>query len=162
MNHFISGILRAFAMIAAVSLLAMPAALRAEDSDVPYWASMSKDKANVRVGPGLDYRINWVYQRRGLPVKVVRTMDGWRLIEDPDGAKGWLLSRFLSRARYAIVRGEIAEIREKSDGTGRLLWRAEPGVVGQLGDCKAGWCQFDVGGRKGWVNRARLWGAGEP
>jgi len=46
----------------------------------------------MRVGPGEDYRINWVYHRAHLPVKVLRVMEGWRLIEDPDGARGWVLA----------------------------------------------------------------------
>jgi SH3-like domain-containing protein len=43
-----------------------------------------------------------------------------------------------------------------------LRWNLEPGVVGKLGDCEAGWCELSVGPRKGWVEQKRLWGAGEP
>lgn len=160
MNRPVSRVCQMFAaalLVLAPAILA-PRAL-AEEPTVPYWASMSKDKANVRVGPGLDYRIAWVYQRRGLPVKVVRTMGGWRLIEDPAGARGWLLSRFLSRTHTAIVIGkQNAEMREGPDGGGRLLWRVQPGVVGILGDCEANWCRFDVGGRKGYIRADAIWG----
>ncbi|MDE2562216.1 MAG: hypothetical protein KGL48_08205 [Sphingomonadales bacterium] len=161
MNRSLSRVCRG---LATVALVLAPAALapcaRAEEPAVPYWASMSKDKANVRVGPGFDYRISWVYQRRGLPVKVVRTMGGWRLIEDPDGTRGWLLSRFLSRTHTAIVIGKHnAEMHEGSDGGGRLLWRVEPGVVGIVGDCDSGWCRFEVGARKGYIRADAIWGS---
>ena len=47
-----------------------------------------------------------------LPVKVVRVMEGW-LIEDPDGARGWVVARLLSPERGAIVIGEgLAELRD--------------------------------------------------
>jgi SH3-like domain-containing protein len=62
-----------------------------------------------------------------------------------------------------MVNGKgTAAIRESGSNGAKLLWNAEPGVVGKLGDCDDGWCEFDVGGRKGWVRQSRLWGAGEP
>ncbi|MGL1489029.1 hypothetical protein ACSTJG_24640, partial [Vibrio parahaemolyticus] len=38
-----------------------------DDQAVPFWASLGKDQANMRVGPGRDYRINWIYVRKGVP-----------------------------------------------------------------------------------------------
>lgn len=145
----------------ALLLSAVPAA--AEDAKVPYWASIRAEEVNMRVGPGEDYGITWVYKRAQLPLKVLRTKEGWRLVQDPDGAQGWMLQQFLTRERTGYVRGvDPAAMREKPEPGARLLWRLAPGVVGKLGECKAGWCEFDVGGRKGYVEQARLWGAGEP
>lgn len=160
MNRSVSRVSRSIAAISlALAATVVAPCAAAEEAAVPYWASMSKDRANVRVGPGLDYRIAWIYQRRGLPVKVVRTMGGWRLIEDPDGTRGWLLSRFLSRTHTAIVIGkQNAEMHANADGSGRLLWRVQPGVVGILGDCEADWCKFDVGGHKGYIRADAVWG----
>jgi SH3-like domain-containing protein len=25
--------------------------------------------------------------------------------------------------------------------------------------CRAGWCEVDIAGRKGWISAARLWGS---
>lgn len=141
-------------------LVAAPAAA-ADADDVPYWASLSADIVNMRVGPARDYRIAWVYKRKHLPVKVVRKHEGWRLVEDPDGARGWVLSRFLSRKQTAVVRGSVAEMRE-SPGGGRLMWRAAPGVVGIVGGCEDGWCKFDVDGRRAWIKAEAVWGEGKP
>jgi SH3-like domain-containing protein len=132
------------------------------DTGVPYWVSTRKDTANMRVGPGREYRINWTYTRKGVPMKVLRVMGGWRLVEDPDGARGWMLAQFLSRDHTGIVKGSITALRENKDGTGRLLWRVAPGVMGKIGDCKAGWCGFDVDGRKGYVKASAVWGADKP
>lgn len=135
----------------------------AQEVAVPYWASIRVSEVNMRVGPGEDYRINWVYRRPQLPLKVLRMMEGWRLVQDPDGARGWMLARFLTRDRGAIVRGKgLAEMREAGDEGARLLWKVQPGVVGKLGNCKAGWCKFEVGGHLGFVRSERIWGAGEP
>jgi SH3-like domain-containing protein len=149
------------APLALSILVAAPAA--AQEDDVPYWATISVDKVNMRVGPAGTYRIVWVYKREGLPVKVVRKREGWRLVEDPDGARGWMLGRFLKRDRSAIVTGDgHAEMREAASPGSPLKWRIEPGVVGMLGECAAGWCALDVGGHKGFVEEARLWGPGNP
>lgn len=149
----------------ALLVLAVAAAnpARAQDAEVPYWASIRVDEVNMRVGPGEDYRIVWVYHRPQLPVKVLRMKEGWRLVEDPDGATGWMLGRFLTRRRGAIVTGaELADMRERPEAPARLNWRLRPGVVGLLGPCDAGWCQLEVDRRRGYVRQERLWGPGEP
>ena len=149
------------ASVLALALLGTVPA-QAQDAEVPYWVSLSKDQTNLRVGPGRDYRISWVYVRKGLPMKVLRVMGGWRLVQEPDGTRGWVLARFLSRTRTAIVQGETVTLREKNDGSGRVLWRVEPGVTGRLGECEDGWCRFDVDGRAGYAKENALWGAGNP
>ena len=142
-------------------VVAVPAA--AQDREVPYWASLRSDAVNMRVGPRENYRIDWVYKRKGLPVKVVRLMQGWRLVVDPEGTQGWVNARLLTPERTALVVGEgLAPIRAEPSATAALRWNAEPGVVGKLGSCESGWCQIDVGGRRGWIEAMRIWGDGDP
>jgi SH3-like domain-containing protein len=141
--------------------LAAPAA--AQDRDVPYWATLRSEEVNMRVGPSEEFPIEWVYRRQGLPVKVIRLNQGWRLVEDPDGERGWIISRLLNPKRGAIVIGEgLAEMRAGAEADAKLLWRVEPGVVGTLGDCDDGWCRFDVNGNRGWIEAERIWGDGDP
>lgn len=141
--------------------IAIPAA--AQDRETPYWASIKAEVAYMRVGPSDNYPIDWVYKRKGLPVKVLRLRQGWRLVVDPDGAQGWIYNSLLSAVRGALVTGEgLAEMRAEPSSSAPLKWNVEPGVVGRLGECRDGWCQLDVDGRAGWVEAARLWGDGEP
>lgn len=152
--------LRRFLLGLALAATAVPAI--AQDGKVPYWASIRAEEVNMRVGPGEDYRIVWVYRRQHLPLKVLRIKEGWRFVEDPGGAKGWILARFLTRERGGFIKGtEPAAMREQGAADARLLWRLAPGVVGLLGDCGNGWCQLSVGPRQGYVEQARLWGADE-
>jgi len=135
----------------------------AQDQEVPYWASIRAEKVNMRVGPGVSFPIDWIYQRPGLPVKVVRVMQGWRLVRDPGGVQGWIVGRLLTRERGAIVIGEEpTEIRAEPSDSAEISWRVEPGVVGQLGDCDDRWCEFAVAGRSGWIAMSSIWGAGDP
>lgn len=154
-----------FASLALISLSAAlaPASAAAQSREVPYWASIRVEEVNMRVGPSASYNIAWVYHRKQLPLKVLRLKEGWRLVEDPDGAIGWVLGQFLSLDRTAIVSGKgLAEMRAKGAEKAKLLWRLEPGVVGKLGNCEAGWCRFAVDAHTGFVQQARLWGAGKP
>lgn len=144
-------------------LFVASAPVHAQDREVPYWATIRYDETNMRVGPSQEYKIDWVYRRKGLPVKVVRVMEGWRLIQDPDGTRGWVAQRQLNPLRGAIVIGSgESALRAEPSATADIKWRLEPGVVGSLGDCDGNWCEFNVGNRRGWVLQKRLWGAGEP
>jgi SH3-like domain-containing protein len=146
-----------------VSLLFVAFPAQAQDRPVPYWASLRVDQVNLRVGPSESYPVDWVYHRAGLPVKVVRLYQGWRRVRDQDGAEGWIVARLLNPERSAVVVGKgLAPMRAEADAGATLRWKLEPGVVGKLGECDAGWCELDVGGRKGWVEQKRLWGAGDP
>ena len=58
----------------------------------------------THAGPGRNYPNVWLYQRRDLPVRVVKKYENWRLIQDPDGAQGWMLVTLLSDRRTAIVK----------------------------------------------------------
>ena len=154
-------IYRLILILSAFMLAQVPA--HAQDREVPYWATLRANEVNMRVGPSADYKIAWVYRRQGLPVKVVRVMEGWRLIEDPDGDRGWVAARLLNPAHGAIVIGQDAvAMREDADGGSAIKWRLAPGVVGALGDCMRGWCELAVANRSGWVRQDSLWGAGEP
>lgn len=152
------------ACLIALALLTTPTGpAAAQDRETPYWASLRSDEVNMRVGPSEDYQISWVYHRAGLPVKVVRIKEGWRLVRDPDGAEGWVVARLLSPDRAALVVGQgAAAMREDTSDDSALRWKVAPGVVGKLGDCDDGWCKFDVKGRKGYVRQNRLWGTGAP
>lgn len=127
----------------------------------PYFASISAGRARMRTGPGRIYPTSWLYVRAGLPVRVLTTYKEWRKVEDPDGARGWMLGNLLSDLRTGYVKGMIAQLRERPASTAKMVWRVEPGVVGRLSECADGWCRFDVGGRSGYVETSRLWGVAD-
>lgn len=126
---------------------------------VPYWASLAKGEARMRVGPSQDYPASWIYRRRDLPVKVIEVYANWRKVEDPDGTQGWLHVRLLKDDPTAIIKGEIAAMRDGPSTDARVLYRLEPGVVGRLSGCANGWCAMDVNGARGYVPAEDLWGA---
>ncbi|MHA6333446.1 SH3 domain-containing protein [Qipengyuania sp. CAU 1752] len=129
----------------------------------PYWASIDTTRLNMRVGPSTEYRIEWTYTRKGLPVKVLRLKEGWRYIEDPEGAQGWVVARMLSAERSALVTSENpAPMRAAPADNSALLWKLAPGVLVNLAQCEAGWCEVTLGKRHGYVPAGHLFGASAP
>ena len=143
--------------VAALMTVVGPASAQS-DVELPYWASINVDEARMRKGPSPDVPVIWEYRRKDLPVKVVARFETWRKIEDPDGTQGWMAARLLSRTRTAIVTGDIRPMRDSASASAGVAYRAEPGVVGRITDCKDGWCLFDVKGRKGWIQTDHIWG----
>lgn len=152
---------RALTLAAIVVAAALsPAANAQEERKTPYWASISASQALMRTGPGKTYPAKWLYQRSDLPIKVLKVVPSWRQVQDPDGETGWMLVNLLSDTRTGIVRGkERQPMHEGPNETSRVLYLAEPGVVGRLNSCSGDWCEFEVGGRRGQIRKAHIWGA---
>ena len=148
-------------VIAAIAVsLAVPAA--AQDKQPPYWASIASGQAMTRAGPGKNYPGVWLYQRRDLPIRVVRKYENWRMIEDPEGTRGWMLVSLLSDRRTAVVKpGEPRPIHAKADGVSRVRYKAEQGVVGRIEKCRDGWCHIAVGKREGYIRTSDIWGVSD-
>ena len=133
----------------------------AQDKTPPYWASIASGEAMMRTGPGKNYPGVWLYKRRDLPIRVVKTYPNWRLIEDPDGTKGWMLVTLLSDQRTAIVKpGSPRNIHAEATDGSRVAYKAEPGVVGRIAKCDGSWCHIAIGKREGFIRMADVWGVG--
>lgn len=151
--------MRTWGVMLAAALLMASAGASAQERQPPYWASIASGEAMMRAGPGKNYPGVWLYKRRDLPIRVVRTYPNWRLIEDPDGTRGWMLVSLLSDRRTAMVKpGQPRRIHERADSASRVAYLAEPGVVGRIEQCGNGWCRIAVGKREGHIRTGDLWG----
>ncbi|MEM1343661.1 MAG: SH3 domain-containing protein [Pseudomonadota bacterium] len=138
---------------------------------LPRYVSLNAAEVNVRRGPGTEYRRDWLFKRRGLPVRVIDEYGHWRRIEDHEGAGGWVYHALISGRRTAVVVAEGVLLRAQPAGETGLascaglsggeeaLACAEAGVVGRLRACEAHWCEIEAEGYRGWVPKAAIWGA---
>lgn len=152
---------RRFACMAAVlTLVAADAApqSRANADAPPRYQSLKSDNVHLRVGPGTQHPIEWVLQRRNLPVRVIAEIDQWRRVVDASGTVGWVHQQMLSGRRYAIVTGEIRILRREPSRESVAVARLEPGVIGRLLECRDSWCRMEAGGFRGWIVRGEIWG----
>ena len=148
------------ALLAIVALCGLAASADAAGAQrkTPYWGSLSAGQARMRTGPGRTYPANWLYQRQGLPVQVIEVYPGWRKVRDPDGTEGWMIGNLVSDQRAGMIKGTVAALRDSPNPGAKIVWRAEPGVVGRIDKCGGGWCRIDVHGRGGYVEATHLWG----
>lgn len=125
---------------------------------LPRYVSLKANEANVRRGPSLSHRIDWVFQRRNMPLQVVAEYGHWRRVIDRDGQGGWVHYTMLSGVRTVIVDEDMMPLRAKPDDTSTERAELEQGVIAKLGDCTAGWCELNAGGYSGWAHKSVLWG----
>ena len=125
---------------------------------LPRYVSLRSSKINVRRGPGLDYRKDWVFRRAGLPVKVIEEYGDWRRIVDMDDAGGWVYHAMITGRRTVLITAENVIFRKKPVDTAAATARAEQGVVARLRQCAEDWCEIEADGYRGWVRKTAIWG----
>ena len=151
----------ALAAIAAIGAAAAAAQTLGPETNLPLprYVSLRAAEVNVRRGPGLDYRIDWVFQRAGLPVRIVDEYGHWRKIADSDNAGGWVYHALLTSQRTAMVTEPEVTLREGPSEDTAATARARQGVVASLRRCQPEWCELQAEGYRGWVRKAAIWGA---
>lgn len=127
---------------------------------LPRFVSLKTSEGNVRRGPSLSHRIDWVYTHRDLPLQVVNEYGHWRQVRDRDGQGGWIHYSLLSGVRSVMVEGERVALRTKPDERAAVVAEAERGVVARIDRCSRDWCRLKKGRHKGWAPKHVLWGVG--
>jgi len=125
---------------------------------IPRYVSIKTDKVNVRRGPSLTHRIDWVFQRKGMPLEVTSEHGHWRRVRDRDGAGGWVHYSLLSGVRTVIAESDMLDLHLGPDDATPITARLELGVIARLGACDPVWCRLTAGGYRGWARKQRLWG----
>lgn len=128
---------------------------------LPRFASIAANEANLRAGPGEQYPVHWVYRKSRYPVLITAEYEGWRLVRDAEGTEGWFSVALLSGKRTALVTGAVRAFRAAPGADARVVFRAEPGVIGEVLECREGWCRLKVEGERGWVPQGEIWGTFE-
>ncbi len=127
---------------------------------LPRFVSMKAAEANVRRGPSLTHRIDWVFKRRGMPLQVTAEYGNWRKVQDRDGAGGWVHYALLSGVRTVLVEADMQSVYTSPDTGAPVTAHFEAGVVARLGTCSIDWCRISAGGYRGWAPKSVLWGVG--
>lgn len=125
---------------------------------LPRYVSLKASEGNVRRGPSLSHRIDWVYQRRDMPLEITAEHGHWRRVRDRDGAGGWIHYSLLSGVRTVIIEKDMLGLHMRPVGDSPLNAVLELGVVARLGECNPDWCKLTAGGFKGWAPKTALWG----
>jgi SH3-like domain-containing protein len=128
---------------------------------LPRFVSLRSDEVNLRVGPGENYPIEWIYKRKDMPVEIIEEYQNWRKVQDWQGTKGWVLDRMVYGKRAVIVEGGVQALYRLPDRASQIVARAENGVIARLLEFQGPWCRVEAGGFKGWIERNEVWGVFE-
>lgn len=129
---------------------------------LPRFVSISAARANLRKGPGRQYPVAWILQRRHLPVEVIGEFEHWRKIREISGETGWVHKSRLSGKRTGMVvsgakPGELTP-GYKDARKEKPVLLAEPGAIGEIRSCRGEWCVLRFEGREAWMPRESIWG----
>ncbi len=147
-------------MAAAQSVTRGPSGL-----PLPRFVSLKASRVNLRVGPGRNYSVDWMYMKSGLPMEIIQEYDNWRRVRDSEGTEGWVNQSLLSGRRTGLVtpwnKGkeiEISLLAEPDDGA-RVVALLQPGALGTIHVCNGNWCEMSFDGHEGWISQKMIWGA---
>lgn len=125
---------------------------------LPRYVSLKTNEGNARRGPGLTHRIDWVFSRAGMPLRVTAEYENWRRVEDAEGVGGWVHYSLLSGSRTVLVTADLMDLHAKPLADGSVVLRAEAGVIGRLVECSLDWCRLTIEGERGWARKSEFWG----
>jgi len=128
---------------------------------LPRFVSLKGKDGNARRGPGLTHRIDWVFTRAGMPLKITAEYENWRRVEDSEGAGGWVHYSLLSGVRTVLVTLDMAELLDEPVDEANVVAQAEMGVVGRILECIPAWCRVSLDGTRGWIRTSAVWGVKE-
>lgn len=130
--------------------------LFAEDNNL--FVSLRSNEVNLRVGPGNEYPIKYVYKIKAMPLKVLGEYEGWYKVVDKDNDEGWVSKNLTMKARYVIVKNGTQILYKKDDLESNPIFRLEENVVAKLDKCKKNWCKVEVNDKSGWLESKNIWG----
>ena len=133
-------------------------AIKGTGHPLPRFMTLKSNKVFMRTGPSLQHPPIYIYQRRGMPMKVLREFYVWREVVDIDGTRGWIHATNLLLKRRGMIIGADANIMAAASTDAPIVAQAEKGVVVALLTCEGAWCRITHSDLRGWIERRHLWG----
>ncbi|WP_237763549.1 SH3 domain-containing protein [Falsirhodobacter sp. alg1] len=125
---------------------------------LPRYVTLKTREGNARRGPSLTHRIDWVFARDGMPLKITAEYGHWRRVEDSEGMGGWMHYALLSGTRSVMITADIADLHTSPSDDAAIVVRAEKDVIARLMQCTPNWCRVRIGDQNGWVSKTEIWG----
>ena len=135
------------------------------EEKLPRFVSLKKSEANLRIGPGDRFPIDWVFRRKGWPFEVTDEYEHWRKVRDIDGTIGWIhKSMLVSSPRMALTkRGHQTLLYKKDKLSSKIIAILKGSVPVHIKKCKRGnsFCKVSTHDIVGYIKRSDLFGVYE-
>jgi SH3-like domain-containing protein len=131
---------------------------RVTNFPLPRFVTLRNDKTYMRSGPGKDYALLWVYQKKGLPIEIIDEYDQWRRVKDLDGSEGWIHQSVLSGRRMVITLEGTHNVYADSDLDSDIVAKIDGGTVISPQKCTKYYCFVTHPEFSGWLEKSVLYG----
>ena len=122
-----------------------------------YYLMLKNSKVNVRMGPGLDYPVKFIYKKKYLPVKIIDKKENFRKVIDHKKNSGWIHISQLKKVNSVIVLSNRI-LFKKPTFNSKPIANIESGKLFVLEKCKKNWCEVSSQNHSGWINMDNVWG----
>lgn len=113
--------------------------------------------ANVRSGPGTNYKILWKLEKNH-PVKIIKKTGSWCYFSDYEGDKGWIYEKILTKDQAVIAVKDKCNVRSGPGTTFDIIFTLEKGVPLKVIEEKDKWLKIrHADGDHGWIHKMLVW-----
>ena len=126
-------------------------------SNENYFLMLKNSKVNVRMGPGLDYPVKFIYKKKYLPVKVIDRKDNFRKVIDHKKNSGWIHWSQLKKINSLIVLSDRILFKKPTINS-KPLANVKKWKLFLLQKCKKNWCKVSSQNISGWISTDNVWG----
>ena len=122
-----------------------------------YYLTLKYNKVNARYGPGRDYPVKYVYNKKNLPVKIIDKKENFRKIIDFKKNSGWIhISQLKKNKSFILLEDQI--LFSKPTKHSKPLFKIAKGRLLIVKKCKKKWCRVKTENFLGWVKTNEIWG----
>ena len=126
-------------------------------SSEDFFLMLKNSKVNVRMGPGMDYPIKFIYKKKYLPVKIIDKKDNFRKIIDHKKNSGWIHRTQLKKINSLLVLSDRI-LFKKPTYNSKPLANIKSGRLFVIEKCKKNWCEVSSQSYSGWITTENVWG----
>ena len=126
-------------------------------SSEDFFLMLKNSKVNVRIGPGFDYPIKFIYKKKYLPVKIIDNKENFRKIIDHKKNSGWIHISQLKKINSIITLKDKILFKKPSNFSEPLA-KIKKGRVLVVQKCEENWCKINTSKFEGWIKNRDIWG----
>lgn len=114
-------------------------------------------KANIRSGPGTNYRVLWKVEKNH-PVQIIEKKKSWYHFRDFEGDKGWISKDLLAKYPSVIVIKNDCNVRSGPGLDKDIAFTVEKGVPFKVVGKKKDWINIrHADNDEGWIHKKLVW-----
>ena len=118
---------------------------------------LKNSKVNVRIGPGFDYPVKFIYKKKYLPVKIIDKKENFRKVIDHKRNSGWIHISQLKKSNSLITTSKKILFRKPTKYS-KPLAKIDTGRLLLIIKCEQKWCNVKTEQFSGWVDKNNVWG----